>query len=109
MAKVDLDGVDKRCLTVGKFDVRLWDIFTKPRQGACIMFKIEKDIPLPTLRNRKETYNFSAMLIGDSIFIPDGSYGKNKAFWAAQKHFSRNGKKITSKKENDGIRIWRIE
>ena len=73
------------------------------------MFKIEKDIPLPQRRIRKEAYNFSAMLVGDSIFIPDGPYGKNKAFWAAQKHFSRNGKKITSKKENDGIRIWRIE
>lgn len=72
------------------------------------MFKIEKNIPPPPSKNKTDSYNFSDMAVGDSIFIPEASYDSNRAFWAAQKYFLRNKKKITSKKENGGIRIWRI-
>jgi hypothetical protein len=77
-------------------------------KGENPMFAIEKNIPPPDARTRTSEYNFHELQVGDSIYIP-GSYDANRAFWAAQKYFSRNSKKITSKKEGDGIRIWRIK
>jgi hypothetical protein len=78
-------------------------------KGENPMFAIEKNIPPPDARTRTSEYNFHELQVGDSIYIPGASYDANRAFWAAQKYFSRNSKKITSKKEGDGIRIWRIK
>lgn len=73
------------------------------------MFEIEKNVPAPERSERAHGYNFSEMKVGDSVFFPDSSYENNRPLWAAKKYFVRNKKKITSRKENGGIRIWRIE
>ena len=81
----------------------MWDVINRRN----IMFEIRKGVPLPVQRTNN-SYNFSALEVGDSIFIPDAVYSSSKPFWAAQKYSSRAGKKIVSKKEGSGIRIWRV-
>jgi hypothetical protein len=72
------------------------------------MFVISSDIPPPKTRNKTSNYNYHELQIGESIFLPDGTYGKNKAFEAAKKYFYRHNKNIVSRKEGQGIRLWRI-
>jgi len=72
------------------------------------MLKIEKNIPLPEAKQRT-SYKFENMQVGDSIFVENALYSNNKVFWAAQKYFNRHDKKMVSKKEETGIRIWRTE
>jgi len=63
-------------------------------------FKIEKNVPTPTSRNR---YPFAEMEIGDSIL------GKISMYNAARQHGRRYGRKFASRKQTNGdIRIWRV-
>lgn len=75
------------------------------------MFVIEQGIPMPERRTMQvgNTIGMRKMQVGDSMFLPGGSYAANRAFWAAKKYFARDNKKLVSKKDGDGIRIWRIE
>lgn len=67
--------------------------------------KIDKNIPAPTARGK---YNFSSLCVGDSIFFEGLGHDSNPV--AAAKRFARrNGKKITVRKVQGGIRVWRIE
>ena len=76
-------------------------------------FVIEKDVPLPERAlngGSGRRYPWREMEIGDSVLIPCGKGedpGKvvarlgNSLAYAAPKKFTR-------KRENDGVRVWRI-
>lgn len=69
------------------------------------MFEIEKNVPLPPKASgRGRKYPFPDMAVGDSIFIPSihrsrsGSLASLASKWG----------KFSSRKEGDGLRIWRV-
>lgn len=72
--------------------------------------EIEKGIPIPTSsrgrREGKSIFPFSEMAIGDSVF--HGLYSSGQS--AASKYAKLNpGWNYTTRKENGGVRIWRIK
>jgi len=69
-----------------------------------VPFKIEKGIAPP----KRNKYDFSGIEVGDSIFL-EGEDRDSKFFAAIKKHFQRSGGKITSAKQDGGLRIWRIK
>lgn len=70
------------------------------------MLTIEKGVPIATGRNRHAGLAtiLARMDVGDSIFVDE-----SKQRMAAGGYADKLGIKITSKKEGDGYRIWRIE
>lgn len=70
------------------------------------MTNIDKNIPAPISRYAK--YPFSKMEVGDSVFFAGEGHGSN-CVHAAKRYFKRSNKKMTSRKEDGGIRIWRLE
>lgn len=69
------------------------------------MLIIEKDIPIPEIDWNREITD--KMQIGDSVFLPGGGRKENRILWATKKRFDTQGKKIITRQENGGIRIWR--
>lgn len=73
-------------------------------------FKIEKNIPVPPLRDTHSKYPFGEMNIGDSIFVPHkAGAGVNPVVSAAAYYGNKNNKKFTTKNEEKGTRVWRIK
>lgn len=69
------------------------------------MVKIDKGIPVPTeTRVRASKYPLAEMEVGDSFFTEKDIKGMISRF--AAKH---NGKKFVTRKEGDGIRVWRTK
>ena len=71
--------------------------------------KIEKGVPIPdTGSGRPRIYPWAGMKKGDSFFVPTNGRSheltRTIVIAAARAHF-----KVTTRKENDGIRVWRIE
>jgi hypothetical protein len=64
-------------------------------------YKIDRDIPLPL--GRSERYPFSSMNIGESFFSE-----KMSARTASINYQKKHGGKFASRRENGGVRIWRI-
>ena len=87
--------------------------------------KIEKGVPVGgETRGRKPTYPFAKMEIGDSIFVEGVAAGRSAVAsahaYAAESVAtvavpepecwrSIGRKQFTSRKEADGVRIWRTE
>ena len=75
------------------------------------MISIDKEVPIPEFATEKSTgmrkYPFPKMEIGDSIFFENATYDSN-SIQAAKRYFSRNKKTMISRKQYNGIRIWRI-
>ena len=75
--------------------------------------KIEKGIPIPppykpkNLNNTRPKYPFRHMEVGDSFFVP--RLEAQRARSAASQQSSRSRRKFTTRKEGDGLRVWRIE
>lgn len=68
---------------------------------------IEKGIPLPERAGTLNSiYPFHDMEVGDSVFY-EGEKGV-KARTSAYTFSARRGFKFVARKENNGIRIWRI-
>jgi hypothetical protein len=67
--------------------------------------KIDKNVKIESPNRNK--YPFGEMEIGDSIFFDSGDY-RTKEHEAAKKYFQRKGGKISCRKFNGGLRIWRI-
>jgi hypothetical protein len=69
------------------------------------MFKIEKKVPIPA-RTTTQKYPFRDMEVGDSFVATDGG----KSVLVAASAFTRRNPeyRFTTRKEGDGIRIWRI-
>ena len=72
------------------------------------MFQIEKGIEPPKAKKRAVDYNFDKMQPGDSIFFANTTYNESRELWAAQKYFRRTEGRMAARKENGGIRIWRL-
>lgn len=67
--------------------------------------EIEKNIPLPKFG--RSTYPFTSMDVGDSVLIAEPekwAKASNAAFMVG----ARDGKKFTTKRGDDGLRIWRV-
>jgi len=95
------------------------------------MFKIDKDVELretyedcPVHENGrkvneyrygkasrgKPVYPFLEMDVGDSIFFEDEPRGsRSNPAVSSRIHGARHGKKFSSRKEGNGVRVWRIE
>ena len=66
---------------------------------------IEKDVPL-TIKIRRYTYPYKDMDVGDSFFVADGKLPTiNNANYRASKVL---GWKFSARKQDGGIRVWRI-
>jgi len=78
------------------------------------MFKIEKGVSLKKRGIYKEIYPFKEMEIGDSFLIECKDVEKEKMRSYVYTHFTHyravdNNFKISTRKEKNGIRVWRIE
>lgn len=79
------------------------------------MYKIEKDVPIEG--DMRNLFPFSDMEIGDSIFVkcdPEDSYETGRKLHKSARNYrmkNRNGFKITvrSRKQEGGVRAWRIK
>lgn len=69
-------------------------------------YKIEKDIPLPSGRGSSANYPFGDMKLGESILVNDGKHKSAVSY--AHRHAKDNGGKFATRKEGEGVRIWRL-
>ena len=98
-----MDGA-KECVSFRNRNKRDTMRNTLHRGNAMKEQKIDNNIPVPAARSK---YNFSNLGVGDSIFFEGLGHDSNPV--AAAKIFARrSGKKITVRKVQGGIRIWRI-
>ena len=70
--------------------------------------KIENDVPMPKA-TRSTKYPFRDMSVGESVFFdnePNGSHS-NPAI-SAHMLSKRDGVKFATRKECNGVRIWRV-
>lgn len=76
------------------------------------MITIDATVPIPEFAMQRSSgirkYPFQKMEVGDSIFFENMTHDSN-AIHAAKRYFSRNNKKMIARKQDNGIRIWRVE
>jgi len=83
------------------------------------MFKIEKDIPIPTQRTKPSSYPFADMQVGDSFFVPCPEGALMTKFVArvqsavgAQRMRNPEFKfsvRRMQEGETLGVRVWRVQ
>lgn len=66
------------------------------------MINIEKNIPITADGN--SLYPFQCMDVGDSFFV----VREGRVRQAAHNYGARTGKKFTVRKQENGVRVWRI-
>lgn len=79
------------------------------------MYEIEKNVPIPpeARRTRQSKYPLRSMAAGDSFMIPlpvdapKESYAR--AQQSVQSYASRWKIKVTTRKVEGGVRVWRME
>jgi DUF4097 and DUF4098 domain-containing protein YvlB len=69
------------------------------------MFEIQRNVPLAS----KQAYPFDNMKPGDSFFIPSDDKKINKIRAQLNNIKKRTGKVISTRKENDGLRVWLVK
>jgi hypothetical protein len=74
------------------------------------MYKVEKNIPAPQVRNHGiAIYPFKTMEKGDSFFIPAKGKKEQQSKRKAVTTAAHNHKvKITARAVEDGVRVWLI-
>lgn len=74
------------------------------------MFVIEKDIPLPVSRAvgrpRGSKYPVVHMQVGDSFVVPGRSQKQVSA--AVRTEAKKHGVKLSTRKLDGGVRVWRV-
>ena len=71
------------------------------------MYKIEKHIPMPTSRS---IYPFADMEVGDSFFVPKNDIVGTRVSVAISYYKKKNPKKsFATRKDENGMRIWRTK
>lgn len=73
--------------------------------------EIEKTVPTPKTnggRGAPRKYPFAEMEVGDSVFF-EGERTGGKPYIAAQTIGRQKGRKFSGRKEEGGLRIWRIK
>lgn len=76
------------------------------------MFKVEKDVPVPSCGQGSPIYPWAEMEAGDSFFVPDGPDGKLRSVQGAGWDYCsryRPDLKCKSRVEEGGIRIWLVK
>jgi len=70
-------------------------------------YKIEKDVPLPEAYQggRKTIYPYASMEVGDSFFVPNTT--QRQISGSVQTYQKLHGVKFATRKDGDGVRIWR--
>jgi len=68
--------------------------------------KIEKGVDVPSERKRL-SYPYAQMDVGDSFFIKDVAL--QTICNANYRYGSKHGVKFTARKQDGGIRVWRID
>jgi hypothetical protein len=68
--------------------------------------KIDKGIPMPKRNTRNSRYPWKELEVGDSFFIPGSSNGYSTVTYANKVYAP---KRFACRKDNAGVRIWRIE
>lgn len=75
------------------------------------MTKIESGVPVPASykNGRPPSYPFREMEVGQSIYIPATEvfprYAAKRAYAAGR----RAGFKFVCRRDDDGVRVWRVE
>jgi hypothetical protein len=75
------------------------------------MIAIDKNVPLPQRTwggpgGRPPKYPWAEMEVGDSFFVLNATTDNLSA--AGTMAAKRSGRKFTTRKENGGVRVWRI-
>ena len=71
------------------------------------MYEIEKDVPIPNVRNKnKQQIPFAEMKVGESVFVPNGT-GVSAARASASWHSKVTGRRFITRTVDGGIRVWR--
>lgn len=79
------------------------------------MYEIEKNVPIPPeyRRTRESKYPLKKMAKGDSFLIPVPADAPKESYARAQQsvqsYASRWKIKVTTRKIDGGVRVWRIE
>jgi hypothetical protein len=71
------------------------------------MIAIDKNVPLPPPKRGPEaTFPWQSMEVGDSFLVE----GRSQSSVASHGSLAgqRYGRKFTTRKEGDGVRVWRI-
>ena len=68
-------------------------------------YEVEKGVPQPTPRDMFLKYPWKVMDVGDSFFVPDSEISSRQNFHSCAKN---RGIKISTRRVDDGIRVWRI-
>lgn len=71
-------------------------------------YRIEKDIPIASRKNKFSIYPFAEMEVNDSFFVPNI---RQQTLSSAAYYFSKKHppKKFATRQENNGSRVWRIQ
>lgn len=80
------------------------------------MYNIDKDVPVPEPRDLTSRGTRKQMIlqleVGQSFLVPNSDFKKAGAGGAAGAYTQaakRLGMKITTKREPEGVRVWRVE
>lgn len=75
------------------------------------MSEFEDGVPMPaSYRNgRPATYRFRDMEVGQSIYVPSSDAPSGHVAKRAYATGQRTGMKFACRRDDDGIRIWRVE
>ena len=75
-----------------------------------IEIKIDSDIPIDAnyTNGRPEKYPWRKMDIGDSFFVSSDMMSPKRVSTYAWEAGLRTGRKFACRRQEDGIRIWRI-
>ena len=67
----------------------------------------DKDVPAPINYRTEKKYHFEKMQIGESLFIPVKA--RNNISSTIQRTQIITGFRYVTRRESDGIRLWRIK
>jgi len=78
-----------------------------------IRFRIDDDVPLPEKRERKPTFPFDELEVGQSFWVPDRWRRIESVRGAARLQTTKGKKHFTAAREQndegDGCRVWRVK
>lgn len=74
------------------------------------MIKVEKKIKVPKKHGGgpKGKYPWNELKVGDSFFIPNSVSSPYSSLYSYNTNKAKIPIKITTRKENGGLRVWRI-
>jgi Leu/Phe-tRNA-protein transferase len=71
------------------------------------MIEIDKNVP-PPVNGRVIGVLLDKMLIGESCLIPSATPAVKSAIYYQVRGLKASGKKFMSRKDGEGVRVWRL-